>query len=134
MTDSGERHYYPPPPNPNFPPTQGVVAPSRSIPNMPSETASPPPGVGGYHFQFPPHQTPVMPSRSIPNMPAEMTPSGGGRPAAARSFSEDPSKAMAGVPNGQFFMTPQPRRNNVINTSFGTPSHTVSRSGTESCV
>ena len=133
MTDSGERNYYPPPPNPNFPPTQGVVAPSRSIPNMPSETSSPPPGVGGYHFQFPPHQTPVMPSRSIPNMPAEMTPGGGGgRPAAARSFSEDPSKAMGGVPNGQFFMTPQPRRNN--NMSFGTPSHQMSHSGTESCV
>ena len=128
MTDSVERYYYPPPPNPNFPPTQGVVAPSRSIPNMPSEAASPPPGSGGYHFQFPPHQTPVIPSRSIPNMPAEMTP----RP-AARSFSEDPSKPV-GVPNGQYFMTPQPRRNNVIKTSFGTPSHQVSHSGTESCV
>ena len=132
MTDSGEKYYYPPPPNPNFPPTQGIVAPSRSIPNMPSETASPPPGTGGYHFQFPPHQTPVMPSRSIPNMPAEMTPSGG-RPTAARSFSEDPSKPV-GIPNGQFFMTPQPRRNNVINTSYGTPSHQISHSGNESCV
>ena len=131
MTDSGERPYYPPPPNPNFPPTQGVVAPSRSIPNMPSETGSPQPG-GGYHFQFPLHQTPVMPSRSIPNMPAEMTP----RPAAARSFSEDPSKPVGGIAHGQFFMTPQPRRNNIIsgNTLFGTPTHQVSHSGTESCV
>ena len=115
--------YYPPPPNSLFPQTQGV-APSRSIPNMTSEMSSPQPG-GGHHFQFPPHQTPVMPSRSIPNMPAEMTPR-----TTARSFSEDPSKPV-GVPHGQFFMTPQPRRNNA-NASFGTPSH--QNGGAESCV
>ena len=115
--------YYPPPPNPNFPPTQGVVAPSRSIPNMPSEMGMAQPS-GGYQFHFPPNQPPVMPSRSISNMPAEMTP----RP-AARSFSEDPS-----IPHGQFFMTPQPRRNNAMsgNLTHVTPSHQMS--GTESCV
>ena len=119
--------HYPPPPNPYFPPTQGVVAPSRSIPNMTSEMGSPQPG-GGYHFQFPPNQTPIIPSRSIPNMPAEMTPR-----STARSFSEDPSK-LVGVPHGQFFMTPQPRRSNAVNanSSFGTPSHQIG--GTESCV
>ena len=136
MTESGERYHYPPPPNhyppppnPNFPPTQGVVAPSRSIPNMPSEMASPQ-SVGGYSFQFPPNQTPVLPSRSIPNMPAEMAP----RPAPARSFSEYPSK---GIPQGQFFMTPQPRRNIAINanSSFGNPPlPPTHKTGTESCV
>lgn len=120
MTD-----YYPPPPNPHFPPTQALVAPSRSIPNMPSE-------MGGSqqqgHFNFPPHQAPVMPSRSIPNMPAEMTP----RP-TARSFSEDPTKPV-GVPHGQFFMTPQPRRSNLVsgNPSFSTPTHKTGAN--ESCV